>query len=64
MFSHCLFQGTSTGNIGKHFFVLLECFATAVPRSSGNNERVERKNDVTNPNVAPSSSFPVQCVKI
>ena len=45
--------------------MLLECFAPTVPKSFGNNERVDREeNNVRNLSVAQSPSFPVRSVKI
>ena len=52
-------------DISKHFFMLHEYFAPAVPKSFGNNERVDREeNDDRNRSVAQGPSFPVRNVKI
>ena len=52
-------------DICKHFVMLREYFALTVPKSFGNNERVDRKgNDNRNPSVAQGPSFPVRSVKI
>ena len=46
-------------DICKHFFMLHEYFAPTVPKSFGNNERVNREeNDDRNPSVAQCPSFP------
>ena len=56
------YQGS---DICKHFFMLHEYFALKVPKSFGNNERVDREeNDYRNPSVAQGPSFPVRSVKI
>ena len=52
-------------DICKHFFMLHEYSAPTVPKSFGNNERVDREeNDDRNPSVAQGPSFPVRSVKI
>ena len=55
-------QGT---DIYKGFFMLHEYFASTVPKSFGNNERVDREeNDDRNHSVAQGPSFPFRSVKI
>ena len=51
-------------NVGKHFFILHDCFVSTVPKSPNSNTRSARDGNITGHSANENLSVPVRSVKI
>ena len=51
-------------NVGKHFFILHDCFVSTVPKSSNSNARSSRDGNIAGHLANENFLFPVRSVKI
>ena len=51
-------------NVGKHFFMLHDCFVSTVPKSPNNNARSARDGNIAGNSANENFLFPVRSVKI
>ena len=51
-------------NVGKHFFMLHDCFVSTVPKSPNSNARSARDGNIAGHSANENLSVPVRSVKI
>ena len=51
-------------NVGKHFFMLHDCFVSTVPKSPNSNARSATNGNFAGHSVNENLSFPLRSVKI